>query len=215
VSAAAWDLLIATIPHRHGKLCGLLAELDRQWRPGLGVLLCRDNLELPLGAKRQLLLAASRAGYVSFIDDDDMIYPGFVARVLAAMAGGPDFIGFTVEIVMDGVSQAVAEHSIRYPGWHSWPGKMVRDVSHLNPVRREIAVRVPFGGGYGEDHRWADGIRATGCLRTEEWVTGYAYRYQFSSGDNAKTSREPLAAAAVPPLPAYPWLRVLTTPESC
>jgi hypothetical protein len=217
-----WDILIATIPHRHEKLCALLAELDRQievappsyYLAGVGAIVCRDNLELSIAAKRQALLDAAASGYVSFIDDDDLIYPGFVSRVMNALWQGPDYVGFTVEYTVDGEQQALAEHSIRYPGWHTWPEKMVRDISHLNPVRRDIAALARFEGGYSEDSRWADQLRATGKLVTEAWVTGYAYRYQFSPADCADTPRTPLPDGQIPPLPAYPWLRVLTTPES-
>lgn len=210
-----WQILIATIPHRHARLCGLLAELDDQALPGAGVLLYRDNLDLSIAAKRQALLDAATAGYVSFIDDDDMIYGGFVSRVMAALRQGPDYVGFTVDYVVDGEQQGLAEHSVRYSGWHNWPGKMVRDISHLNPVRRDIAIQARFDGGYSEDSRWADQIREAGLLMTEEWITGYSYRYQFSPADCADTPRTPLPVSAIPPLPAYPWLRALKTPESC
>ena len=209
-----WQVLIATIPHRHDRLNRLLAELDDQVLPGFGVLLYRDNLEAGIAAKRQALLDAARARYVSFADDDDMVFSGFIPRVMTALAQGPDCVGFTVEYVVDGNSQVLAEHLIRHSGWHNWPDRLVRDISHLNPVRRDIAVRARFEGGYSEESRWADAIRDSGLLTEEVWVTGLAYRYQFSPADCAMTSRQPWPGP-FPELPSYPWLTVLHAPGSC
>lgn len=208
-----WQILIATIPHRHATLAALLATLDEQAVPGLSVLLYRDNLDQSIAAKRQALLDAAEADWISFIDDDDTVYPGFVLRIMAAMYQGPDCVGFTVEYVVDGVPQGIAEHSIRYHGWYNWPEKMVRDISHLNPIRRELAIQGHFAGGYSEDSRWAAEIRDARLLTEEVWVPGLAYRYQFSPADCADTKRKPWRGP-LPALPDYPWLTVLDAPGS-
>ena len=79
-----WDLLLPTLPHRHDQLCALLAEINRQWQPGLGMLICRDNLQRGGNAsygKWQDLQEWSEADYTSFIGDDDWIAPDFAARI--------------------------------------------------------------------------------------------------------------------------------------
>jgi glycosyltransferase involved in cell wall biosynthesis len=210
--ALLWQVLIPTIPHRHELLCGLLGALDVQAAAGFGVLACRDNLQSGIAAKRQALLAASGAEYVSFVDDDDEVMPGFVALIMAALCERPDYIGFPVLYEVSGRTEIRTEHSIRYDGWHAWPEMLVRDISHLNPIRREIASLARFGGGYGEDARWADGIRDTGLVRTETWIPVPMYRYRFRPDDNAATDREPWPEPAIPPLPSYPWLEVLELP---
>jgi hypothetical protein len=53
-----WDILICSIPHRDEMLADLLAELDRQHQPGVGVIVCRDNLDLPV--RRQVPEAPRR-----------------------------------------------------------------------------------------------------------------------------------------------------------
>jgi len=204
-----YDILIATIPHRHEKLCGLLAELDRQWQPGLGAIVYRDNLENPTGDKRQALLEASRAQYVSFVDDDDEVSPFFVPRIMGALSCGPDYVGFKVNYWDDGELAMQAEHSLRYDGWHTWPEKLIRDISHLNPLRRELALDGRFTGDSSEDHDWAAGVRASGRVRDEEWVTEVMYEYRFSEADCHRTARRPLKADRIKPLPSYPWLVTL------
>ena len=204
-----WDILVATIPHRHGKLCALLAELNRQWQPGLGVIVYRDNLDLTVGAKRQALLEASRAAYVSFVDDDDDLSPYFVPVLMTALSTGPDYAGFRVRCWKGGDLEFQAEHSLRYPGWHTWPEKLVRDLSHLNPLRRELALLGRFSGDDMEDHNWAAEVRASGAVRDEEWIPQIMYDYRFDPDDCHRTKREPMPVAEIKPLPAYPWLVTL------
>lgn len=204
-----WQALIAAIPHRHAKLLALLAGLDAQAQPGFSVLLYRDNLQASTAAKRQALLTAASAEYVSFIDDDDAVMPGYVPLIMAALCEQPDYIGFPVLYEVNGAARGTAEHSIRYDGWHTWPERMVRDISHLNPLRRDIAVKAGFGGGPGEDARWADAIRASGLARTETWIPQPLYRYRYDDADCHRTPRKPVRGA-LPALPRYPWLEVMT-----
>jgi hypothetical protein len=214
MDAPLWQVLTPTIPHRHARLAALLALLDAQARPGFGLLLYRDNLVAGVAAKRQALLDASAAEYVSFIDDDDWVPPYFTYRVLSELGARPDYVGFTVAYTEDGQPGQPALHSIRYDGWHNWPEHMVRDISHLNPVRREIAARGRFSGGDSEDYRWAAQIREARVVHEEAWIPEVMYRYQFDSSDCHRTRRKPWSGP-LPELPAYPWLTVLKTPESC
>jgi hypothetical protein len=205
----SYDILITSIPHRHGLLCELLAELGRQLpaaRGEVGVLLYRDNLEHSYGYKTQVLIENSGAEYVSCVDDDDMVAPDFVARVTAALRDRPDYVGYPVRWTRDGALQRRVEHSLRYPGWGASDQCLERDISEKNPVRREIALLVPFDGGYGAEVAWAAGIRATGRCRTEAWIPDAMYYYRESTADTFQTARQPVSGT-LPGLPAYPWLR--------
>jgi hypothetical protein len=204
-----WDILIPTIPHRHDRLLALLAELDRQWQAGFGVIVYRDNLEHQVGAKRQVLLESSQAAYVSFVDDDDEVSPFFVPRLMSALSAGPDYVGFPVRCWDKGDPKHRAEHSLRYGGWHTWPEKLVRDFSHLNPMKRELALLGRFTGKDLEDFNWAEQIRATGRVRTEEWIPEIMYEYRFDIDDCHATKRQPLPAGQIRPLPGYSWLVTL------
>lgn len=209
----AWQVLIASIPHRHEKLLALLAELDKQARPGFGALLYRDNLQQSVPEKRQVLLEAATADYVSFIDDDDMVTGWFVPMALSAISLKPDYVGFMVEYSVDGEFQNRAEHSIRYASWQSWPERYVRDITHLNPIKRELALLGRFDDTDepGEDSRWSDQIRATGRVLNEEWINELMYRYQFSKKDCHRTKRYPLRPP-FPEIPDYPWLELVKSP---
>jgi hypothetical protein len=209
-----YQVLIATIPHRHERLCELLAHLDRQAVPGFGVLLYRDNLQQPVSRKRQVLLEAARADYVSHVDDDDWVPDDFVRLVMGALEQEPDYVGFRVRYTLDGDVQMPVEHSLRCPGWQSYWDKLIRDISHLNPMRRELALLGRFDYTRenllvvnGEDFFWADQVRQTRQVRTEVWLDQEMYHYRYRTADNFGLPRVPLLN--ISPLPSYPWLTVL------
>jgi hypothetical protein len=202
-------VLIPTIPHRHEKLCGLLAEFDRQWQEGFGVLVLRDNLERPgpaSHAKRQDLLTASRADYVSCVDDDDWVPLDYVSKIMAALAEGPDYVGFPVHFTEDGARNWQVEHSLRHSSWYTDGGRMLRDISHLNPIRRELALLADWNGR--TDEEWAAQLRDTKRVQSEVWIPAEMYQYKRSIADGWATGRQPMPEP-LPSLPAYPWLKVL------
>lgn len=209
----SWDILICTIPHRHWKLLVLLEILDQQMMPGAAVRLYRDNTELPVGVKRQRLLESSNADYVSFVDDDDMVPGDYVPRIMDALGRRPDYVGFPVRISEDGVPQPMAQHSLRHPGWRTvehGTGGLLRDISHLNPIRRELALLGDFdiagSDRYAEDYQWARQVRESGRVKTEEWIDEPMYFYRHSKADESQTPRVPFLAENILPIPGYPWL---------
>lgn len=203
-----WDILTCSIPHRDGMLLDLLAEFDRQMIPGVGVIVCRDNLQATYGGKTAAMLAHSTADYVSCVDDDDMIAPDYVARIWEALQSKPDYVGFVIRWTIDGVRKPRVEHTLRHgPGWHDYGHLLTRDISEKNPIRRDLALLGPWEGGYEAERRWADGVRASGRCVTEVWIDAELYYYRFRDGDYFQTPRSPLPV--VPDLPSYPWLTVI------
>jgi hypothetical protein len=203
-----WDILIPTIPHRHDRLCELLAELDRQWQPGLTVRVLRDNLERAGRAshgKRQDLVQAARGEYVCFIDDDDWVAPDYVARIMTALGEHPDYVGFQVLYTEDGNRNYFDDHSLRHGRFGQDGEWLLRDISHINPMLRELALLV--GWSDQTDVEWVDALRATGRVKTEVYIPAEVYHYRKSFSDGWLTSRTPMGLP-LPALPAYPWLDV-------
>jgi hypothetical protein len=213
-----WDILIRSIVHRHAKLCDLLTVLNAQMLPGAGVLLHRDNLQTGAARKCQLLVEASRADYTCFVDDDDMVAADYIPRIMAALALRPDYVGFPVAWSIDGIRKRPAEHSLRHTGWNDDFEALTRDISHLNPIRRELALLGTWAGEYAEDHDWAAQVAATGQVKTEVWIDVPMYDYRYSTTDHVPPAgappdvfppRVPMAPEDIPALPSYPWLTVL------
>jgi glycosyltransferase involved in cell wall biosynthesis len=198
-----WQILICSIPHRDEMLSALLTELGQQRQPGVGVIVCRDNLDLQYGDKCQKLLDASEADYVSFLDDDDWIEPDFIAAIRDALDERPDYVGFNVDYTEDGVKQMPVYHTLKYGGWVNNPEALYRDIVHFNPIRRDLAVQSRWAGGCGADRHWADGLRHLGVVKTEVYIDRELHHYRHAGGGFTIPER----LAECPPHPeGFPWV---------
>src|SRR5579859_8076415 len=143
-----WQILIASVWARTSYLEALLNHLSRQTvaHPGrVSVLVDRDNGETPVGRKRSRLLQASTANYISYVDDDDWVADDYITRIMLALTEQPDAVGFLLAYSKDGQVQKAAIHSRHISHWHEDDGWYYRTINHLNPVRRDLAVRcLPF-----------------------------------------------------------------------
>jgi glycosyltransferase involved in cell wall biosynthesis len=210
MDSPTWDVLIPTIPHRHEKLRALLTEFYRQWQPGLGVRVLRDNLERPgleSHAKRQELIESSAADYVCDMDDDDWPAPDYVSSIMKALRSRPDYVGFQVSWTRDGNphGDGVARHSLEYDRY-STEAPWTRDITHLNPLRRELALLADWRGLIDED--WSACLRLSGRVKTQVMIDRVLYYYRHDTADNFYTERTAWDRP-LPPLPHYPWLTVL------
>jgi hypothetical protein len=209
-----WDLLMPTIPHRHDLACGLLEEIARQWQPGLSVIVYRDNLQLPGNAsyaKWQVLQEMAGAEYTSYISDDDWVAPDFVARIMAALETGPDFVGFRYKYTINGVPGPPTVHSLRYDTWDNGGPVFTRGIGHYNPIRRDLALLATWQPVQGGDRVWSAALHATGQVRTEAFIDDEMYWYQESGeswSHRGQSWPAPLPADQIRPLPEYPWLTV-------
>lgn len=209
-----WDVLIPTIPHRHESLCALLEEFNRQALPGFGVRILRDNLRrrgIASYAKWQDLADSSSADYISYAGDDDWVAPDFVIRVMEALEYRPDYVGFRVRFILSGREMPPVTHSLSCGNWIEVP-VMARDIVHQNPMRRELSTLARWGTWKRpeEDYLWAASLRATGKVKTEEWIDDEMYWYQASParGFWVTSTLDPYPEP-LPELPSYPWLTVV------
>ena len=201
-----WDILTTTIPHRHDTLLALLEEFDRQAVPGFGVILYRDDLEMPYGDKTQRLIEASAADYVSSVDDDDMIAPGYVEKVMNALfLDQPDYVGFRVRWTQHGQPCRPVVHSLAFGGWSDGGGQLERDITQFNPIRRDLALLGTWSGGWEAERRWAAAVRDSGKVKTETFIDEEMYYYQERPGSSFQADRQPMRK--MQKLPDYPWLR--------
>jgi len=176
------SILIPSLEERKPKLEQLKAELANQiGKRNVEVLSLSDNRQMSIGQKRNMLLTQSTGEYVSFVDDDDMVSPDYIEKILNALTKNPDCSSLTGEIVFsDGYSRPFI-HSLRYTQWiDDHEGKVYyRPPNHLNAVRRAIAVQVGFPPwNSGEDRSFSMGIRH--FLKKEEWIEGVIYNYKCS-----------------------------------
>lgn len=180
-----WTILIATLGQRQERFKRLLQHLLPQVEEAAGkvnVLAYWNNGERPLAEVRQALVDEADGTFTSFVDDDDLVAATYVRRILPLLSQDIDYVGFRLQCYVDGASLKPTYHSLRYKQWYDDARGYYRDVSHLNPVRRELALRADFRRAEPpEDVAWADQLR--GLLKTEQYVDDVMYQYYSSSTD--------------------------------
>lgn len=174
------SILVPTIAGREHEFEKLIALLEPQVQDvDANVLYLKDNKELSIGAKRQLLLDACEAEYMLMIDDDDQVPGDYVAKVLQALGSAPDCIGYLEQCDIGG-RKSIACHSNRYDCWmDNRDGyDYVRTIFYKDVIRTSIAKQIGFRDlRYGEDHDFSIRLKQSGLLTTEVFINEVMYYY--------------------------------------
>lgn len=177
------SILIATIGRRNEKFQGLLKELltQAEGKP-VEIVAYWNNGEASIGDIRQDLLKEAEGEYVCFIDDDDGIPDYYIPEILMAL--GKDYVGFEVELFEKDQKMPRVFHSIKYGIWHQDDEGYYRGVTHLNPIKRKLALKGKFNkAGSGEDEWWA--VKVTPHVRTENYINKIMYYYHHDADDSS------------------------------
>lgn len=182
-----WTILIPTLGERGRSFTALIDRLMPQVDAFVGrvkVLAFWNNGQPGLPEIRQRLMEAVDTDYLSFIDDDDMVPEDFVSSVMAALESRPDYVGFKVRYLADGRDRGEVDHSLRHGTWAEErnPYRLIRDISHINPMRSEVAKAADFRvveRGQVEDRPWVAQVRDAGSLRTEVYLDRVMYEYRW------------------------------------
>ncbi len=186
------SILICSLTSRAGYLARLLDGLTPQLTPEVEVLINCDNAEKLTGTKRQELLVSASGDYVAFVDDDDLVPPYYVEKILKAIESEPDYVGFQLHLLMEGIMQKPVYHSIKYDGYYDNEDGYYRDITHLNPIKRSIAIQFPYQNRLiAEDALWSKAVRESGLVKTEEYIEQPMYCYYFSR-NKAGSELEPI-----------------------
>ncbi|MBF4194663.1 glycosyltransferase [Mycolicibacterium phlei] len=182
-----WTIAICTVYVRKGLLRRLLDRLEPQIGDRDIEILIADQEDWPLAEKRQWCLDNAKGEYFNFIDDDDLVAENYVEAIYPLL-DGVDYIGFRLQYYHDGEPWKPTFHSLRY-GVHAIYADsegFYRGVSHLNPIRTEIARQGRYYGGYGEDNRWCAQVNPV----TEHYIDQVMYHYYFSPANSLTHGRQ-------------------------
>ncbi len=174
------SILIATLTRRHEKFGDLVKELSRQaeaFGDDIEIVAYPNNGERSIGQIRQALLEAANGDYICFIDDDDAVPHYYCREIMKNL--GEDYIGFEVEFIDNGKPRPRVYHSLKYRNWTQDAYGYYRSVTHLNPIRRSIALEGRFDGPAGEDERWSLSIAP--LVKTENYIDKVMYIYLYNS----------------------------------
>jgi hypothetical protein len=208
-----WTILIPTIPQRQHLLRRLLdvvlPQLDEHG--GRVRVLARRNVGWPtLGEIRDALVDAAGTDYVSFIDDDDLVPDYYVAEIVRALAERPDHVGFKLEYTTDAdghQGREIVEHSLRYSSWRRIDGVLCRDITHVDPIRTDLARKARFAVARprrAEDKAWVKQVRR--WVSTEVYLDKIMYHYLWSQHGSSWERPEEIKPAAGPlPVIGHPY----------
>lgn len=183
------------MPERANFLYRLLDVLSPQIEKTAGSAIITVSMDqgehlggMTIGAKRNGLLEKATANFVAFVDDDDLLAPDYVKRILKAISDGKkaytngvDVIGIEgqkINIEKNRSTERLVQ-SMRYKTRTHCDGAWLSYPTHLNPVRLEIARKVGFPHrSFGEDGHYA--ARLIDHLKTEIHIgTPPIYFYEY------------------------------------
>lgn len=192
------SILICTVNGREAQFAELYAHLRAQGRyvdtkegcvdkkAGVEILFKRDNKEISVGAKRQLLAKRANGLMGSYIDDDDWVPKTYTASILNAITKHPDLdsIGFLIDC--SGTRGKTACASNRYDQWRDkWDGfDYVRTPYHKTPIRLEHILAIGFNDmRFAEDSDFSRRLKEKGLIKKEVFINAvmYHYRYKFEN----------------------------------
>lgn len=139
-----------------------------------------DDKTMSIGKKRQALLEKAKGKYIVFFDSDDYPRKGYVSDIMKAIAEEPDCVGFKIQMTTNGQNPETCIHSMRNTEWTHDGKAYLRNVTHFNPVRKELALQAGFPDlRFGEDKVYSDKVSKL-CVR-EVFIDKFLFDYRYSN----------------------------------
>jgi Glycosyl transferase family 2 len=141
-----------------------------------------NNGERPLSEIRQALIEEARGDYICFVDDDDQVPGYYVEKIMEAIETEPDYVGWRMQAYWDNIRLKPTYHSLKYERWYDNQQGYYRHVSHLNPVKRKLALKQRYKKlrkGVPEDVTWSNSM--VKHLKTEVYIEDVMYYYYHFS----------------------------------
>ena len=176
------SILICTIPERADKLEKLMKIL----RPQIPVdgsveVIIQEEAATKdggptIGTNRNNLLERAAGDYVCFVDDDDLVTHDYIGSIIGAIHDKPDVVGMKGAYKVGDSDPQTFIHSKQYDHWFEKDGIYYRCPNHLNPVKRELAMRARFTEkNQGEDYDYSTALYP--LLTTEVMIDQVIYHY--------------------------------------
>lgn len=185
------SILIPTVEERWREFenlkSNIYAELNEDgFLREVEMLSIRDNKEMTIGEKRELLYKEANGLYAIQLDDDDQLSRNAIQLILEAIRSNPDVdcITFEEHIDIDGKIQR-SNHSLKYADWcDNFDGfDYCRTPFMKSVIKTEIAKSVPIPHiRFGEDHQWAQALKSH--LKTEFHIDQQLYKYIHRSSNH-------------------------------
>lgn len=176
-----------------------------------------DGGERSTGAKRNVLVERARGDFVVSVDDDDDVSRSYVRLIVDALKARPGIhcIGIKGLRFFRGEQPRVFIYSTQFKEYRTENGVYLRPPHHLNPIRREIALRYKFEDiSYSEDADLAMRMCRDRVLQRESFIDEIIYYYYSRRSwtyqylvDQPECIRHPLGLQLVNRLQFKRWLK--------
>lgn len=152
------SILIPTVVGREKHFERLLSKIGTL--PDLEIVVEKDNKEMSIGNKRNVLLSKATGDYLVQIDDDDDVPGGYASKIIQTIDryNGIDCITYQELVDWNGKQRFKTQISLRHKEWSDAKGefKYYRTPFHKSVTRSDIAKLVAFPDQrFGEDHVWS------------------------------------------------------------
>ena len=146
------------------------------------LVIAKDNKEMTIGQKRELLYSKAEGLYSIQIDDDDELAPNAIKIILEAIKSNPEMpcITFREKCIINGEYKS-SNHSIKYGRWQdNFDGyDYVRTPFYKDVIRTDLAKSVPFPHiRWNEDEQWSYAIMP--LLTSEIHIDEELYYYNYN-----------------------------------
>lgn len=183
-----FSILICSLINRYSYLNRLLCKLKSQIKnyDNIEILINIDDGIKSIGQKRNELLEKAKGEYIAFIDDDDLVDKKYIDNIMGILSKTDvDCIGFCGHMIIDNRNKHKFIHSIKYKKWFKKNGIFYRCPNHLNPIKREYAIKVKFDQiDMGEDKDYSEKIIK--FLKKEKFIDQIMYIYLYNSRKNRR-----------------------------
>ena len=160
------SILICTITGRDDQFDYIYKRLCEQrtnlfMKNEIEILSLKDDCTMTVGEKRNKLVALAKGRHICFIDDDDDIPQYYLKEITKILKDRPGIycIGFLGIKTTNGLNLVTFSHCPYSKDIGFKDGKFGNPINHLNPVRRDIAIKHKFPHiNNGEDQEWAKKI---------------------------------------------------------
>ena len=130
------------------------------------IIVCNDNKELSIGAKRNLMVQEAKGKYIVMVDSDDDVADDFVELILKTIKDEPelDCITWYELCTENGIEPRICNHDNKYKGWENGgdeEGIFYRRTPFCKDViLRDYYIQFPFEDiRFGEDHVQSNAMR--------------------------------------------------------
>lgn len=201
--APVLSILIPTVVGREPKFNVLKTKIKSQAEAAalvlgldIEIISAKDNKEISIGKKRQILYQKARGIFSVQLDDDDDIADDYVKTVHAAaqhaVKVGADCIGYQeLCSTTQNKVKKLSNFSLKYPAWKEFQFAEEAGFHHYRtpfcktPILTKLCVKAGVPDmRFGEDHEFAK--RVYPLLQKEVYISKVMYLYNYAPEDHNK-----------------------------